>query len=143
VLEGCDQVVRIPMEGQVSSLNAAAAGTVVLYEALRQRRRNVPPSDTRTPRPARTEAVTPQEEGMEVLDEADEQELQADLAQGEDGEVIANSSDDDAEQVDAEEIDEAGEPEAAEARPAAAKKAPAKRATAKKTTRVTRKKPAE
>src|SRR5881628_4186894 len=29
VLEGCDQVVRIPMEGQVSSLNAAAAGTVM------------------------------------------------------------------------------------------------------------------
>src|SRR5439155_995715 len=44
VLEGCDQVVRIPMEGQVSSLNAAAAGTVLLYEALRQRRHNVPPA---------------------------------------------------------------------------------------------------
>src|SRR5438132_775345 len=52
VLEGCDQVVRIPMEGQVSSLNAAAAGTVLLYEALRQRRRDVPPAQTRTPRPA-------------------------------------------------------------------------------------------
>src|ERR671935_1384986 len=52
VLEGADQVVRLPMEGQVSSLNAAAAGTVLLYEALRQRRRNVPPAQTRTPRPA-------------------------------------------------------------------------------------------
>src|SRR5207237_1128244 len=52
VLEGCDQVVRIPMEGQVASLNAAAAGTVMLYEALRQRRRDVPPAQTRTPRPA-------------------------------------------------------------------------------------------
>jgi 23S rRNA (guanosine2251-2'-O)-methyltransferase len=51
VLEGCDQVVRIPMEGRVSSLNAAAAGTVLLYEALRQRRRDVPPASTRTPRP--------------------------------------------------------------------------------------------
>jgi 23S rRNA (guanosine2251-2'-O)-methyltransferase len=51
VLEGCDQVVRIPMEGHVSSLNAAAAGTVLLYEALRQRRRDVAPPDTRTPRP--------------------------------------------------------------------------------------------
>ncbi len=50
VLEGCDQVVRIPMEGQVRSLNAAAAGTVLLYEALRQRRRNAPPAQTRTPR---------------------------------------------------------------------------------------------
>src|SRR6185503_8754647 len=52
VLEGCDQVVRIPMEGHVASLNAAAAGTVLLYEALRQRRRDVAPPDTRTARPA-------------------------------------------------------------------------------------------
>ena len=50
VLEGCDQVVRIPMEGHVTSLNAAAAGTLLLYEALRQRRRDVPPAQTRTPR---------------------------------------------------------------------------------------------
>jgi len=52
VLEGCDQVVRIPMEGHVASLNAAAAGTVLLYEALRQRRRDVASPDTRTARPA-------------------------------------------------------------------------------------------
>jgi 23S rRNA (guanosine2251-2'-O)-methyltransferase len=52
VLEGCDQVVRIPMEGHVTSLNAAAAGTVILYEALRQRRRDAAPPETRTPRPA-------------------------------------------------------------------------------------------
>lgn len=52
VLEGCDQVVRIPMSGHVESLNAAAAGTVILYEALRQRRRDVAPPDTRTARPA-------------------------------------------------------------------------------------------
>jgi hypothetical protein len=52
VLEGCDQVVRIPMEGHVASLNAAAAGTVMLYEALRQRRRDAAPPDTRTARPA-------------------------------------------------------------------------------------------
>ena len=85
VLEGCDQVVRIPMEGQVASLNAASAGTVVLYEVLRQRRRNVPPADTRTPPPARAEPVTPQEEEMEYAEqsEADEAELQADLAQDE------------------------------------------------------------
>ncbi|TMG32011.1 MAG: 23S rRNA (guanosine(2251)-2'-O)-methyltransferase RlmB [Chloroflexi bacterium] len=52
VLEGADQVVRLPMEGQVASLNASAAGTVLLYEALRQLRRDVAPPDTRTPRPA-------------------------------------------------------------------------------------------
>ncbi|WP_026877621.1 TrmH family RNA methyltransferase [Jiangella gansuensis] len=33
----CDVVARIPMGGRASSLNAAAAGTVVLYEASRQR----------------------------------------------------------------------------------------------------------
>jgi 23S rRNA (guanosine2251-2'-O)-methyltransferase len=51
VLEGCDQVVRIPMAGQVSSLNAAAAGTVLLYEAVRQRGRDAAPAASRTPRP--------------------------------------------------------------------------------------------
>jgi 23S rRNA (uridine2479-2'-O)-methyltransferase len=35
--DGCDLTVRIPMTGGASSLNAAAAGAVVLYEALRQR----------------------------------------------------------------------------------------------------------
>ncbi len=34
----CDHLVRIPMAGGVSSLNVAAAGAVVLYEAFRQRR---------------------------------------------------------------------------------------------------------
>ncbi|MET8332990.1 TrmH family RNA methyltransferase [Streptosporangium canum] len=35
--EMCDEVVRIPMGGAASSLNAASAGTLVLYEAARQR----------------------------------------------------------------------------------------------------------
>jgi 23S rRNA (guanosine2251-2'-O)-methyltransferase len=34
----CDQLLRIPMAGKVSSLNVSAAGAVVLYEAFRQRR---------------------------------------------------------------------------------------------------------
>lgn len=33
----CDRILRIPMAGAASSLNAAAAGSVVLYEAARQR----------------------------------------------------------------------------------------------------------
>jgi 23S rRNA (uridine2479-2'-O)-methyltransferase len=33
----CDVIVAIPMTGAASSLNAAAAGTVVMYEAVRQR----------------------------------------------------------------------------------------------------------
>jgi 23S rRNA (uridine2479-2'-O)-methyltransferase len=36
--EAADEIVRIPITGAASSLNAAAAGTVVLYEAARQRR---------------------------------------------------------------------------------------------------------
>lgn len=35
--EACDYMVRIPISGSASSLNAANAGTVVLYEAARQR----------------------------------------------------------------------------------------------------------
>jgi 23S rRNA (uridine2479-2'-O)-methyltransferase len=36
--EACDHILSIPMSGSASSLNAANAGTVVLYEAARQRR---------------------------------------------------------------------------------------------------------
>jgi 23S rRNA (uridine2479-2'-O)-methyltransferase len=35
--DACDDVARIPMQGTASSLNAAMAGTVALYEAARQR----------------------------------------------------------------------------------------------------------
>ncbi|WP_345635313.1 TrmH family RNA methyltransferase [Rugosimonospora acidiphila] len=35
--EACDALMRIPMSGAASSLNAAAAGSVALYEAARQR----------------------------------------------------------------------------------------------------------
>ena len=37
----CDHLLRIPMEGSVSSLNVSVAGAVVMYEALRQRRNPV------------------------------------------------------------------------------------------------------
>lgn len=33
----CDQLIRLPMRGHVGSLNAAVAGSVALYEILRQR----------------------------------------------------------------------------------------------------------
>ena len=38
VKEKCDFLVRLPMGGHVSSLNASVAGSVVLYEMARQRR---------------------------------------------------------------------------------------------------------
>jgi TrmH family RNA methyltransferase len=37
--ESCDATARIPMSGSASSLNAAAAAAIVLYEAARQRAR--------------------------------------------------------------------------------------------------------
>ncbi len=99
VLEGCDQVVRIPMEGRIASLNAAAAGTVVLYEVLRQRRRDVAPPGTQTPRPVtalstETEqlARTPDLEEDLVLeqdrqDEQDEHDETVDDLIAEDGDL--------------------------------------------------------
>jgi len=37
VRETCDILVRLPMWGQINSLNAAVAGSIALYEAARQR----------------------------------------------------------------------------------------------------------
>jgi 23S rRNA (guanosine2251-2'-O)-methyltransferase len=38
----CDHLLRIPMAGQVSSLNVSVAGAIVMYEAARQRRSESP-----------------------------------------------------------------------------------------------------
>jgi len=35
----CDHLVRLPMRGQVDSLNAAVAGSVALYHALQVRQK--------------------------------------------------------------------------------------------------------
>ncbi len=45
----CDHLVRIPMAGSVSSLNVSVAGAVVMYEALRQRRRPMETPKTDAP----------------------------------------------------------------------------------------------
>lgn len=37
VRETCDRTVRLPMKGEMSSLNASVAGALLLYEVLRQR----------------------------------------------------------------------------------------------------------
>ena len=36
--ERCDFLIRLPMRGQIASLNAAVAGSIVLYYAWRVRR---------------------------------------------------------------------------------------------------------
>jgi hypothetical protein len=134
VLEGCDQVVRIPMEGRVASLNAAAAGTVVLYEALRQRRRDVAPPGTQTPRPRSAEAP-------ETEDLAETPELEDDLTIETD-EVDAPAHDE--EPIEEEPLDdlvgEDGElPQEVQVAPVpkAPRKTAAKKTTARKSTKKT------
>jgi 23S rRNA (guanosine2251-2'-O)-methyltransferase len=39
----CDYLVRIPMRGQIASLNASVAAGVLIFEALRQRERLLRP----------------------------------------------------------------------------------------------------
>jgi len=121
VLEGCDQVVRIPMEGRIASLNAAAAGTVVLYEALRQRRRDVAPPGTQTPRP---EPVEQAADRSETEDLAATPELEDDLGLASEIELIEGAAPD----------GEPGDEEPAEVAPApkAPRKTAAKKPTAAK-----------
>ena len=40
VREHCDLLIKLPMYGHINSLNAAVAGSIALYEALRQRTTN-------------------------------------------------------------------------------------------------------
>ena len=37
VRKNCDVMVHIPMKGKITSLNASAAASILLYEAVRQR----------------------------------------------------------------------------------------------------------
>ena len=46
VREHCDMLARVPMTGRVNSLNVAACGAIILYEALRQRAAAGPGTDT-------------------------------------------------------------------------------------------------
>ena len=45
VREGCDIVARLPMKGDLASLNVAAAAAAAAYEAVRQRDFSGPPAD--------------------------------------------------------------------------------------------------
>jgi 23S rRNA (guanosine2251-2'-O)-methyltransferase len=50
VKKTCDHLLRIPMAGQVSSLNVSVAGAVVMYEAMRQRRQQPVAAPKPTPK---------------------------------------------------------------------------------------------
>jgi 23S rRNA (guanosine2251-2'-O)-methyltransferase len=49
VKKTCDYLLRIPMAGQVSSLNVSVAGAIVMYEAMRQRRQASEPLKVQKP----------------------------------------------------------------------------------------------
>ena len=49
VKKTCDHLLRIPMAGQVSSLNVSVAGAIVMYEAMRQRHQAAAPPAARKP----------------------------------------------------------------------------------------------
>lgn len=49
VKKTCDHLLRIPMAGQVSSLNVSVAGAIVMYEAMRQRRQTATPPAAQKP----------------------------------------------------------------------------------------------
>jgi 23S rRNA (guanosine2251-2'-O)-methyltransferase len=49
VKKTCDHLLRIPMAGQLSSLNVSVAGAIVMYEAMRQRRQPVDVPAARKP----------------------------------------------------------------------------------------------
>jgi 23S rRNA (guanosine2251-2'-O)-methyltransferase len=128
VLEGADQAVRLPMEGVVSSLNAAAAGTVMLYEALRQRRRDVPPAQTRTPRPEEP-ADTQENDGWEN-EPMQAPEDRGDEDRAEPAEAPKGGTDETDQIAPAAEIEEVPEEAAVEEKPK--RKPPAKRRSTKK-----------
>jgi 23S rRNA (guanosine2251-2'-O)-methyltransferase len=50
VKKTCDHLLRIPMAGQVSSLNVSVAGAIVMYEAMRQRRQPPEPQTPKKPK---------------------------------------------------------------------------------------------
>lgn len=48
VRERCDFLVKLPMFGRINSLNASVAASLILYEAVRQRRGAAPAAEART-----------------------------------------------------------------------------------------------
>jgi 23S rRNA (guanosine2251-2'-O)-methyltransferase len=70
VRQHCDMVVSLPMPGAIESLNAAVAGSIVLYEALRQRGQQ--PAAAQPPAaPSVAEPAGETVEAAEILDGAD------------------------------------------------------------------------
>jgi hypothetical protein len=63
----CDLLVRIPMHGRIESLNAAVAGSILLYEAAAQRRLEEAPLHLLPADGGSDEAPGPPEPGSELV----------------------------------------------------------------------------
>lgn len=87
--ESCDLVVRIPLIGRVGSLNAATAGSILLYEIVRQRAAvNDADTDTDTDMgDAHTDADADIEGDADLDDLSMDISADADLQAGEDGDL--------------------------------------------------------
>jgi 23S rRNA (guanosine2251-2'-O)-methyltransferase len=79
VRQHCDTIVRLPMPGAIESLNAAVAGSIVLYEALRQRANQPESAPAAAMRPVPQTVVLPPADA--VTDEDDEDALIEDSAE--------------------------------------------------------------
>ncbi|MDO8483410.1 MAG: 23S rRNA (guanosine(2251)-2'-O)-methyltransferase RlmB [Candidatus Limnocylindrales bacterium] len=80
----CDLLMRIPMRGAVGSLNAAVAGSIVLFEAVAQRDpegRRQPSVATPWPTPGRR-PVAPAEPPASTPDDGESMEAPADAPEG-------------------------------------------------------------
>lgn len=73
VRQHCDGIVRLPMPGAIESLNAAVAGSIVIYETLRQRAAGDPASLRLPPRPAAApvESAAPAMPAPDLVDDDD------------------------------------------------------------------------
>ena len=72
VRQHCDTIVRLPMPGAIESLNAAVAGSIVLYEALRQRANQPDTAPAAAMRPVPTTVVIAPADAVVVADADDD-----------------------------------------------------------------------
>jgi 23S rRNA (guanosine2251-2'-O)-methyltransferase len=115
----CDTVVKIPMRGRVSSLNAAVAGSILLYEASSQRGGERPQFQNPFTEPESSSVAIGADEAEPEAGTAPAPEAAAPIQAGEPGAITSP-----------EPQSAAGESEAAAVEPAPASKPRARRRTA-------------
>ena len=89
----CDAVIRIPMRGRISSLNAAVAGSILLYEASSQRGGERSPLATHAETLPETERLPEIEAEFVPLSEAEAVSAPLPVAKAEAAPLLAPASD--------------------------------------------------